>query len=140
MNVAMDDRTLRRTIALLVSLAVLAERAAARSFPVRWFVLALLRHAETVALGFAAEATRVDWVRFEEDDREAGYGPIAAAVLAGRFRALAALLGTLLAPPDGRDGRTRGRSAAPCLAPGAHARFVTPAWRPPVSPRAGCPP
>jgi hypothetical protein len=41
-----SERTLRRIVLLLVALAGLAERAADRSWPVRCFVLWLLRRAE----------------------------------------------------------------------------------------------
>ena len=91
-----DDRTLGRIVATLVALAVLAERAAGRSYPVRCLVLFILRQAESVAGSFVAEAMQTF--------RPAGHvrippvpnGPADAIGLAMRFRALAAALGALL--------------------------------------------
>ena len=111
MGVGLEERTLRRIIATLVALAVLAERAALRSFPVRWLVLSILRYAETVALGYVAETTGMDWSCFQ-DDPEAGSSPGDAAILAWRFRTLAALLGALLRPEGRLDGWTTGLDAA----------------------------
>ncbi len=91
----MDDRTLRRIIALLVSLAAIAERAAGRSFPVRWLVLAILRSGEPVARAFVLEATQMDWPCLE-DDPVPGNGPDDATLLGLRFRVLAAILGAVL--------------------------------------------
>lgn len=113
MDLGLDERTLRRIIALLVSFAGLADRAAGRSFPVRWLVLAILRYAQRVALGYLAETTGMDWAAcFEEDT---GCRPDDDALLAGRFRTLAELLGALL-PPDNRfddsDVWTTGRDGA----------------------------
>jgi len=96
----LHDRKLRGIIALLFSLASLAEIAAGRSFPVRWLVLAILRHAEGVALGYLTDTTGLDWASCFEDEPEAGSGPADAAILAWRFRALAAMLGALLPRAD----------------------------------------
>ena len=115
MDVGLHEKTLRRIIALLVSFAGLAERAAGRSLPVRWFVLTILRHAEGVALGYLAETTWLDWSSCFADDPQAGSRPDDAAALAWRFRALAALLGALLPPDDRFDdlhARTIRRGAA----------------------------
>ncbi len=109
---AWDDRGLRRIIALLVALAVLAERSIDRSFPVRWLVLVLLRRAEAVAIAYAADATWTDLSGFD-DDREAGFGPMDAAVLALRLRTLAALLSAFLPETGPFDGWTVGRDAGP---------------------------
>ena len=88
-----DDRTLGRIVATLVALAVLAERAAGRSYPVRCLVLFILRQAESVAGSFVAEAmqtfrpgglVRIPPIPNSPDD---------ATGLAMRFRALAAALG-----------------------------------------------
>jgi len=98
MDAGLDDRTLRRIIALLVSLATLAERAATRSFSVRWFVLALLRYAEKVVVDPVADATQVDFSGLDHDPTP-GHEPHDATLLAWRLRTLAALLGTLLSPP-----------------------------------------
>jgi len=50
-----EGTALRRTVALLLALAHLADRAGSAAFPVRVVVLAILRHAEFVAWGFASE-------------------------------------------------------------------------------------
>jgi hypothetical protein len=47
-----EGRALRRIVALLLALAQLAERAGCMALPVRVIVLAVLRHAETVAFAF----------------------------------------------------------------------------------------
>ncbi len=91
----LDDRGLRRIIAMLVSFAAIAERAAGRSFPVRWLVLLILRRAEAVALQFVVEATQADWP-LSDDDPQIGCRPEDAAWLGLRFRMLAAVLGALL--------------------------------------------
>ncbi len=111
MDLGLDDRTLRRIIAMLAGFAVLAERAGSRSFPVRWFVLSVLGYAEGVARAFVVEATHSEWPCFE-DDLAPGDRPVDAAVLAWRFRVLAAVLGTLLAPEGGFDGNAAARP--PC--------------------------
>ena len=128
MDVGLDDRTLRRIIATLVALAVLAERAAYRSLPVRWLVLCLLRHAESVTRDHVAETTGWDWSDLEYafgiDARDAGFdagqaagngpagagilacsgnGPADALALAWRLRMLAAVLGAFLPPASGFD-------------------------------------
>ncbi len=90
-----DDRKLRRIAALLVAFAALAERAGGRSFPVRWFVLTVLRHAEAVARTFVIETTQIDWPCCE-DPLEFHGSPLEAAWLAACFRALAAVLLALL--------------------------------------------
>ena len=102
MEAQLDDRTLRRIIGLLVALAAFAERAAGRSFPVRWFVLAVLRRAESVARDFVAEATQAAWPAFGEPLDVRGCREDAA-LLALRFRLLAAALRTLL-PPEPQQG------------------------------------
>jgi hypothetical protein len=90
-----DDLTLRRIAATLVALAILAERADGRCFPVRWLALSILRSVEPVARAFVVEATQSAWPCFEEP-LETGGSPFNAACLASRFRALAAALGALL--------------------------------------------
>ncbi|MCV0395504.1 MAG: hypothetical protein K5872_16710 [Rhizobiaceae bacterium] len=117
------DGRLRRIIAVLVALAVLAERAADRSYPVRCFVLWLLRRAEAVVADFVAEATGMPQPAF------AGIGttgnePEDALLLAARLHALAEALGVLLRcalilPPQsgwrwrGRSQRQRGATPRP---------------------------
>ena len=123
-----NDRTLRRIAAMLVALAALAERAAYRSLPVRWLVLCLLRHAESVTREHIAETTGWGWSELEYafgiDAPDAGFdagqgagrdladagiltgsgnGPADALALAWRLRMLAAVLGALLSPAPGSD-------------------------------------
>ncbi len=92
-----NEPMLLRIAALLVSLSLAAERAAGRSWPVRFLVLALLRRAETVATAFVAR--EIEAVGASEDDfpwlndiPEGGFSPLDAACLALRFRALAGVL------------------------------------------------
>ena len=98
----LDERTLRRIIATLVALAALAERAAGRSFPVRWLVLALLRYAETVARDYVVETAPWAWP-YLEDELEPGSSPMDAVLLGQRLRMLAAVLGALLPAEDQLD-------------------------------------
>jgi hypothetical protein len=91
----MDERTLRRIIVTLVALAVLAERAAGRSWPIRRLVLWMLRRAE-FAVGdyvFAVTGTPPSaFAGIAEDES----GPEEAFRLAASFRMLAAALGAVL--------------------------------------------
>ena len=113
-GVTRNGGMLLKIAALLVSLSVVAERAAGRSFPVRFLVLALLRRAESVATAFvaspaeAAGATAADfpWL---DDSPESGAGPLDAAWLALRFRLLAGVLD--LCRAAGRSGNTAGNVA-----------------------------
>jgi hypothetical protein len=123
-----NDRMLRRTIAMLVALAVLAERTALRSFPVRWLVLIILRRAEVVAHAYVVEATDGMWPGFEEE-LESGCSPVDASLLALRLRVLAAILGALLAPTDALRGETVRANRAAChLAPRGGDRSITPGF------------
>ena len=85
---------LERIAALLLSLAGLAERAAARSAPVRFIVLWLLRQAETVAADFVG----IEWNATFWDDPSGfapdhfGYGPADALALALSLRLLAVVV------------------------------------------------
>ncbi|KAB2957640.1 MAG: hypothetical protein F9K19_01905 [Rhizobiaceae bacterium] len=105
---------LLKIAALLVSLSLVAERAAGRSFPARFLVLAILRRAESVATSFvaatveAAGATADDfpWL---DDSAESGASPLDAAWLALRFRLLAGVLD--LCRAAGRCGDTTGNCA-----------------------------
>ena len=99
------ERMLRRIIALLVSLAVLAERGADRSLPVRWLVLWILRRAETVVEDFLFDETGTPPAL--EGLAPAGNGPDDALRLAARFRGLATALVALL-PVECRLDRWRG--------------------------------
>jgi hypothetical protein len=88
---------LLKIAALLVSLSLVAERAAGRSYPVRFLVLLILRRAEAVATAFVAAAAEAagataDDLPWLDEAPEAGAGPLDAAWLAFRFRLLAALL------------------------------------------------
>ena len=114
MDGGMDGRNggmLLKIAALLVSLSLVAERAAGRSLPVRFLVLVFLRRAEAVATSFvaataeAAGATAEDfpWL---DDTAESGASPLDAAWLALRFRLLAAVLDLCCAA-----GRSAGRGA-----------------------------
>ena len=110
------DRGLERIVAMLAAFATLAERAALRSFPVRWIVLLLLRRAEAIARFYVEEVTDCDWPS-PDDCSDTRYGSADALILAAFFRAMAAALATLL--PIDRPGRAR-RSDAECglFAPG----------------------
>lgn len=101
-----EDRRLRQIVTLLLSFAALAEKAGRRSFPLRWFVLALLRHAEAVARDFVAETIGAAPL-FLEVPVESGSEPADAVHLAGRLRALAALLCTILPSDSRKDPRAR---------------------------------
>lgn len=92
-----DDRTLWRIISMLVALAALAEQAAARSFPVRFLVLCILRHAEAVAWAFVAGTPGLPLPAIDEIPA-IGNDPADAILLAARLRALAAALAALLCP------------------------------------------
>ena len=105
------DRMLRRIIALLVSLAVLAERAAERSLPVRWLVLWILRRAETVVEDFVFDETGMP-PPVMQGIAAVGNGPDDALRLAARFRALATALVALLPVGWGFDRRPALRGVA----------------------------
>jgi hypothetical protein len=106
--------TLQRIVALLLSLALVAERAAGRSWPVRFLLLLILRRAEAVATSFvvreieAAGASDDDfpWL---DDIAESGSSPLDAAFLALRFRLLAEVLE--LCRAAGRSRNTAGNAA-----------------------------
>ena len=105
MEGALQDRGTFRGIArTLLALAMLAERTAARSFPVRFFVLAILYRAEAIARRFIAReaatliAEAIDACCNVPDlaclDEPGGlhYGAADAALLSLRLRVLAAVL------------------------------------------------
>ena len=120
----LDERRLRRIIATLVALAALADRAAGRSFPVRWLVLAMLRYAETVARDYVIETAPWAWP-YLEDAIEPGNTPMDAVLLGLRLRMLAAVLGALLPPADHLDDCETGRDAMQRgLTPCAHPRPI----------------
>ncbi len=92
-----DDKTLRRIILMLLSLAVLAERAGGACWPVRRLVLWALRPGEAVARDFVREVAQVpfaDLPVFPNDDSSNE-----ALRLAMIFRMLAAALEQLLMHP-----------------------------------------
>ncbi len=107
-GVLQDRGTFRGIARTLLALAMLAERTAARSFPVRFLVLAILYRAEAIARRFVArsaatliaEAIDAGYPDFPDLaclDEPAGlhYGAADAALLALRLRILAAVLGML---------------------------------------------
>ena len=116
-----SERGRRQVATLLVALAALAECAAGRAFPVRWFLLALMRHAERVARKSIVEMT--GWNPTDLDDAfgidgapddpvgppGSGSGPADALALGWRLRALAAILRALL-PPEDPSGRAETRA------------------------------
>jgi hypothetical protein len=126
MEAGRDDRELGRIIALLVSLAGLAERTAGRCLAVRFVVLLVLRRAEECARDYAAQATGSDGLWFD-DGLGTGCGPAEAELIALRFHDLAAFLAGEIEPGDVTgDAAPRGLAAAlerlcdaPPLLPGA---------------------
>lgn len=103
----LDERATRRIIALLVSFAVLAERAAGRSFPVRWLLLTLLRHVQSVALDHVVDSAPWAWP-YLDDELESGSTPADAVLLGQRLRVLAAILAELLPAEERPDVWTTG--------------------------------
>ncbi len=100
--------------ALLVSLSLVAERAAGRSWPVRFLILLVLRRAEAVATSFVARETEAagatgDDVPWLDDIAESGASPLHAAWFALRFRALAEVLDLCCAA--WRSGDTSGNTS-----------------------------
>ncbi len=127
MERAVQDRgTLQGIARTLLALALLAERSAARSFPVRFLVLAILYRAEAIARRFVARtaATLIaesidagcpcpDFPDLACLDEPAGlhYGAADAMLLALRLRILAAVLGMLSGAEDTCDDRAAGWAA-----------------------------
>ena len=119
MEGALQDRGTFRGIArTLLALALLAERAAGRSFPVRFLVLALLGRAEVIARAYVArtsatliaeaiEAGCPDVPDLACLDEPTGlhYGAADAVLLALRLRILAAVLDLLSVAEDVCDNR-----------------------------------
>jgi hypothetical protein len=113
---AVQERGTFRGIALtLLALALLAERSAARSFPVRFLILAILFRAEAIARRFVARSTATLIAEAIEAgcpdcpvpdlaclDEPSGvhYGATDAVLLALRLRILAAVLGMLADAED----------------------------------------
>ena len=122
MEGALQDRGTFRGIArTLLALALLAERAAGRSFPVRFLVLALLGRAEVIARAYVArtsatliaeaiEAGCPDVPDLACLDEPTGlhYGAADAVLLALRLRILAAVLGMFSDADDIGDDPSAG--------------------------------
>lgn len=122
MEGVMQDRGTFRGIArTLLALALLAERSAARSFPVRFLVLAILYRAEAIARRFVArEAATLIAEAIDAGcpdvhipdlaclDEPGGlhYGAADAALLSLRLRILAAVLGMFSEAEDILDDRS----------------------------------
>jgi hypothetical protein len=95
---ALQDRGTFRGIALtLFALALVAERAAGCSFPVRFLVLAILGRAEAIARAFVAGVIDADVPDLPCGAEPPGLrgGAADAEILALRLRMLAAILGML---------------------------------------------
>jgi hypothetical protein len=131
-----DEYWLLSIAGQLVGLGALAERAAGRSLPVRWFVLCVLRWALTFGLDFVVEETSASWSRHkmpcELRCRRADASRLAMVLRAlgaalftfvrraRRFRALcgavptARTLAMLCLPASRQFAVTRGALACPC--------------------------
>ena len=119
---AVQDRgTLQGIARTLLALALLAERAAGRSFPVRFLVLAILYRGEKIARAFVARTSATliaeaieagcplpDFPDLARLDEPAGlhYGAADAMLLALRLRILAAVLGVFSDAEDILDDRS----------------------------------
>ncbi|CAG0955738.1 MAG: hypothetical protein F9K19_10780 [Rhizobiaceae bacterium] len=104
MEGASQDRgTFKGIAATPLALALLAERAAGHSFPVRFIVLAILRRAESVASAFVTTATGADCLA---EPPAMHYGVVDAERLALRLRMLAAVLGVLADAAGDSDDRS----------------------------------
>lgn len=108
-----DRKTLERIVALLVSFAVLADRAAGLPPQRRLLALAILGCGETVARTFVFDLAWEFGAAVAGDAAEAP-PPDDAATLAASFRALALMLGALLAAIP-RPARARACGPLPCL-------------------------
>lgn len=127
-----QDKGKNGIAATLLSLAFLAERAAGRSLPVRFVVLAILGQAERIARAFVARsmATLIaeaieagcpcpdwpsDWpwpdLLAPDEPSAPHYGAAEAQLLALRLRILAALLAMLAAEDSGSGDCLDGRAA-----------------------------
>ena len=100
---------LLKIAAFLVSLALIAERAAGRSLPVRFLVLAILRRAESVATAFVArEIEPHGWgpdLSCLVESPGMHFGAADAEFMALRLRMLAAVLVNLAEAAGGLDDR-----------------------------------
>ena len=84
-----DEKMLRRTAAILLSLATLADWVADRSRPIRWLVLWILQRAEAVA---GTYVTDIDPLAIEYTTLELADGHDEAVRLAATFRIFSAIL------------------------------------------------
>ena len=96
--------------ATLMALALLAERAADRSLPVRFILLAVLGRAEAIARTFVAREIAGDWPDAPclEEPADTHYGAADAVLLALRLRMLAAVLDALARADDHADAGLAG--------------------------------
>jgi len=156
MEGALQERgTLQGIARTLLALAQLAERAAGRSFPVRFLVLAILYRAEAIARRFVArtsatliaEAIEAGCPDFPFPDlacldEPTGLhcGPADAALLALRLRMLAAVLGALADTDGDSDDRSAGWFASLPPYPGESAPPLILIVRLPVARRPRRPP
>jgi len=89
-----EKGTFRGIARTLLALALLAERTADRSLPIRFIVLAVLGWAETIARTFVAREIETDgW--YLEEPPVIHYGAADAGLLGLRLRMLAAILDAL---------------------------------------------
>ncbi len=114
-----DRRLLSRIAATLLALALIADRTAGRSFPVRFLVHAIFSRAEAMARAFVAREIGADGpdVPCLAEPLALRGGAADVELLALRLRMLAAVIG-VLADMDGCSG-DRPASWAPCRDRGA---------------------
>lgn len=108
-----NERMLLKIAALLVSLSLVAERAAGRSFPVRCLVLAILRRAEAIARAFVVRETGMDWPHPGETPGMDCH-PADAASLALGLRLLALILAEFVEAGCLSAGENPFAGVAPC--------------------------
>jgi len=108
-----NERMLLKIAALLLSLSLVAERAAGRSFPVRYLVLAVLRRAEAIARAFVVRETQIDWPEPVETPEFHGH-PADAASLALGLRMLALILADVVEAGCVSAGEGPFAGNAPC--------------------------
>ena len=110
-HTAIDLNHIKRIAALLLALALLAERAAARPAAVRIFVHWLLLNAQFAALTLFVEPAEIDAAREASPGIEPPAGPGDLIRMAVGLRALAMLLAAGCSAPSG--GELPRRSAMP---------------------------
>ena len=105
-----EPSMLARIATTLLALALVAERAAGRSLPVRFLVLAVLGRAEAIARAFVAREIAADWPDAPclEEPSAAHYGAVDAQFLALRLRMLATVLAALADACAGSTGEEPG--------------------------------